>query len=109
MKSVVKEEMMTVFQDMMTVMKQENEEKRVRRDKVLYKDVQHPGVTCNECGMPIVGIRYKSATKQDFDLCIDCEAKSGHTDVFLKIKRPEDYDKFMIDLKDSPFECDVPL
>ena len=93
MKSVVKEEMMTVFQDMMTVMKQENEEKRVRWDKVLFKDVVHPGVTCDECGMnPIRGIRYKSATKPDWDLCIDCEAKSGHSDVFLKIKKPEDYD-----------------
>lgn len=48
---------------------------------------------------PIVGIRYKSATRENYDLCIDCEAKSGHMDIFFKIKRPEDFDQFQKDLK----------
>jgi len=48
---------------------------------------------------PIVGIWYKSATKENYDLCIDCEAKTGYNDVFFKIKRPEDYANFLVDLK----------
>lgn len=71
----------------------------VRRDKTLFKDVVHKGITCDLCKMnPIVGIRYKSATKGNFDLCIDCEAREGCNDVFLKIKWPEDYDKYLDDI-----------
>jgi len=74
----------------------------VRRDKTLFKDVVHKGITCDLCKMnPIVGIRYKSATKGNFDLCIDCEAREGCNDVFLKIKWPEDYDKYMVEQKEE--------
>jgi hypothetical protein len=74
------------------MMERENTERRAKRDKVLFKDVIHHKVCCDKCGMdPIVGIRYKSATKDNFDLCIDCEAQFGQDDIFLKIKRPEDF------------------
>ena len=60
-------------------MRSEDNEKRQRRDKNLFKDVVHKNVKCDQCGMtPIKGIRYKSATKDNYDLCIDCEAKFGH-------------------------------
>ena len=76
-------------------MKAQDNEKWQKRDHNLFKDSVHKGITCDLCKMcPIVGIRYKSATKENYDLCIDCEAKNGHSDVFFKIKRSEDYVKF---------------
>lgn len=100
LRSVVKEEMMSVFEDMMSVMQKDNEAKRIRRDKNLYQGSVHEGVTCDMCKVsPIVGIRYKSATRDDYDLCIDCESKAGHEDIYLKIKKAGDYQKFLEDLK----------
>ena len=94
LRSVVKEAMVSVFEDARI----EKEKKRVRRDKALFKDSVHEGVTCDKCNMsPIVGIWYKSATKQNFDVCIDCEAQFGAEDVYLKIKRPEDFQKYIRD------------
>lgn len=54
--------------------------------------VVHRGITCDGCGVgPIRGIRYKSATRQDFDLCERCESArwADKEDVFLKIRHPE--------------------
>ncbi|KAG2525785.1 hypothetical protein BBO99_00004485 [Phytophthora kernoviae] len=43
-------------------------------------ELVHPFVTCDGCEMsPIVGIRFKSKTAEDFDLCEACEA-SGKWD-----------------------------
>ncbi len=88
------------MESIMTAMKKENDDKRIRRDHNLFKESVHKGVKCDQCGLsPIVGIWYKSATKENYDLCIDCESKTGHNDVFFKIKWPEDYENFLVDLK----------
>jgi next-to-BRCA1 protein 1 len=51
--------------------------------------VQHRGVQCDVCHMvPIVGIRYKSNKKHDYDLCENCFQKSGSMDDYTKIERP---------------------
>ncbi|KAL3695031.1 hypothetical protein R1sor_008682 [Riccia sorocarpa] len=37
----------------------------------------HYGVTCDGCGKsPIVGVRYKSTLKEDYDLCSSCHPKA---------------------------------
>jgi len=38
--------------------------------------VDHHGVACNGCGMsPLIGLRFKSLTCEDFDLCSECFCK----------------------------------
>ncbi|RLN86981.1 hypothetical protein BBJ28_00016971 [Nothophytophthora sp. Chile5] len=53
-------------------------------------ELVHPFVTCDGCEMsPIVGIRYKSETANDFDLCESCEASGKWTEThgpFTKIE-----------------------
>lgn len=91
---------MEFMESMITTIKIDSDEKWIRRDKAIFKDVIHKGTTCELCKMsPIVGIWYKSATKRNYDICIDCEAREGQNDVFLKIKKPEDFDKYLEDLK----------
>ena len=55
------------------------------------KKVEHPGIVCNGCGNPIVGVRYKCTICHDFDFCEKCEDKDkgGHGHPFLKILKPE--------------------
>ena len=58
------------------------------------KKATHVGVKCNGCGVtPIVGVRYKCAVCQDFDLCEKCEAssKTKHDarHKMLRIYKPE--------------------
>lgn len=49
----------------------------------------HPGVVCDGCQGPIVGIRYKCTVCPDYDLCGECEAKALHREHPLtKISRP---------------------
>ena len=39
----------------------------------------HTNVACDMCGAnPIVGVRFKCMTCDDYDLCAGCEAKGGH-------------------------------
>jgi next-to-BRCA1 protein 1 len=41
----------------------------------------HHGVTCDGCGMrPLVGVRYKSTVKDDYDLCESCKNSKAATD-----------------------------
>lgn len=47
----------------------------------------HHGITCDKCGVhPIRGIRYKSLTKQDYDLCSKCEASADSSDTFIRFR-----------------------
>ena len=108
LKSLVKEGMVEQMESIRQLMEKENTERRAKRDKALFKDIVHKGITCDKCNMcPIIGIRYKSATKDNFDLCIDCEAQFGQDDIFLKIKRPEDFQKFLVELKRNGNEIEL--
>lgn len=52
----------------------------------------HPGVSCDVCGLPVMGTRWKAMTRRNFDLCDGCIRHPGHhfsvLDVFLHIVRP---------------------
>lgn len=53
-------------------------------------DSVHVHVTCDGCGIkPIVGVRYKCAVREDFDLCDKCEAKEIQPHPMIKIYTPE--------------------
>jgi len=49
---------------------------------------EHCGVTCDNCRKYIVGNRYKSLFKYDFDLCETCEATGVHPEPLIKIRAP---------------------
>lgn len=55
------------------------------------QEVIHANIMCDECEMfPLVGIRYKSTTQADYDICDGCQRQGKHgTQVLLKIRRPE--------------------
>lgn len=91
------------MESIVSKMKEEVEDKWVRREKNLYKTSIHVGIRCALCEMePIVGIWYKSVTWENYDLCIDCESRLGDNDIFLKIKHPEDYELYLQELKRIP-------
>lgn len=49
----------------------------------------HRGIVCDSCEMsPIVGVRYKSVLRADFDLCENCEKEHDPKDPLIKIKTP---------------------
>ncbi|KAL3860601.1 hypothetical protein ACJMK2_010700 [Sinanodonta woodiana] len=49
----------------------------------------HPGVICDGCDGPIVGIRYKCLTCPDYDLCSTCEQRGLHIEHnMIKISTP---------------------
>jgi len=51
--------------------------------------VVHRGVVCDGCEMsPIVGVRYKSVLRADYDLCEECEKTHDPKDPLIKIKTP---------------------
>jgi len=53
--------------------------------------VIHRGITCDGCDMsPIVGVRYKSVLRANFDLCEKCEVNHDPNDPLIKIKVPMD-------------------
>ena len=51
---------------------------------------QHPGILCDHCNSPIIGIRYKCGNCEDFDLCEFCESQRTHDEehIFLKVRKP---------------------
>jgi len=53
----------------------------------------HRGIVCDGCNSAIVGVRYKSVLRSDFDLCETCEKDHDPKDPLIKIKTPvEDMD-----------------
>eukprot|EP01036_Dinobryon_divergens_P030856 gene30856-40164_t len=61
----------------------------VKKKEKLGEQPIHDRITCDECGMsPIVGIRYKCAVRNNYDVCETCEAKSNHPYPFVKIVDP---------------------
>jgi len=47
----------------------------------------HYNVTCDKCGeYGFKGIRYKSTTRENYDLCEKCEKEDTSKDSFIKIK-----------------------
>ena len=55
------------------------------------KKVIHPGIICDGCNGPIIGVRYKCVVCKDFDYCEKCEEKFNlkHGHPLLKIRTPE--------------------
>lgn len=50
----------------------------------------HSGISCDECGVcPIAGVRFKSTTTYDFDLCQDCKYLNHQTrNDFVAFEKP---------------------
>lgn len=52
----------------------------------------HRNVTCDGCKLyPLTGIRYKCTVCPNYDLCEKCEGTIEHNHIFLKIKKPSEY------------------
>jgi len=67
------------------------EEARQNLQAEANTQVVHHGVVCDGCEMsPIVGVRYKSTLRPDYDLCEECEKKHDPADPLIKIKTPLD-------------------
>ena len=71
-------------------------EQELRRDISLYRGVEHSGVAWSNCGnSPIMGIRYKWAIWEKFDICSKWEALLNHKHALLKFKTPKDFRQFV--------------
>lgn len=92
------------FQEALNVQKAMSEKERtferellkVYRFEVLVQPCNnsiHLGVSCDGCGVsPIVGTRFKSSIRENFDLCENCERSSENSHPshpMLKITRPD--------------------
>lgn len=53
----------------------------------------HMGVFCVKCNVEIIGIRYKSLVKSNYDLCQKCESTGIHPEPLAKIRKPIGYRK----------------
>ena len=68
------------------------------------RDNVHIGVRCNECGSdPITGCRFKCSICENYNLCDDCEERSGckHGHPLIKIynsKMQKDFDDYYLKL-----------
>jgi hypothetical protein len=66
----------------------------------------HRGITCDVCeASPIVGVRYKSVTRPDFDLCDKCEPSHDSNDPLIKIKQPVDHLEFLPGFREFRRQC----
>jgi len=69
---------------------QQAEQKSAESEQQQQQPVVH-AAECDECNQQIIGVRYKCAQCEDFDLCESCEEKDNeHTKVhqFIKIRSP---------------------
>lgn len=77
----------TKVEEIKTETKKVEEPAKKIEEPQVNAEVVHAHVTCDEChASPIVGVRYKCVVCPDFDVCVNCEAKSTHAHPFLKIK-----------------------
>ncbi|KAJ2645766.1 hypothetical protein IWW40_005870 [Coemansia sp. RSA 1250] len=53
--------------------------------------ISHPGVYCDTCDKPIVGVRYKCGNCLDYDLCSECEPVTKHNEDHLFIMMRQRY------------------
>ncbi|KAI3759429.1 hypothetical protein L6452_07238 [Arctium lappa] len=52
----------------------------------------HRGVRCDGCGVhPIIGPRFKSKVKEDYDLCSVCFAGMGNVADYIRLDRPTNF------------------
>jgi len=63
---------------------------RDSKEEIPGENAVHSHVTCDECGVhPIVGVRYKCAIRNDYDLCATCESKRAQPHAMVKIYSPQ--------------------
>uniref|UniRef100_A0A7S3Y176 ZZ-type domain-containing protein n=1 Tax=Heterosigma akashiwo TaxID=2829 RepID=A0A7S3Y176_HETAK len=67
---------------------QRGEQETEPSNRPRQNETAHPGIICDHCDQPVVGVRYKCAVRQDFDLCSKCEAKDQSDYPYLKICHP---------------------
>jgi hypothetical protein len=85
---------------------------KIEINKIIQK---HPGVTCDGCRGPIVGIRYMCKHCEDYDLCENCIKRGVHQIHFPLILRAsiygfeicDDCDQEITDNKNSCKDCIV--
>ena len=57
-----------------------------KNTKYCQRGIVHSNVMCDGCGMlPLKGWRYKCSICDDYNLCENCEEKTGHNHPLLKI------------------------
>ena len=57
-----------------------------KNTKYCQRGIVHSNVMCDGCGMlPLKGWRYKCSICDDYNLCENCEEKTGHNHPFIKI------------------------
>ncbi|KAL3685420.1 hypothetical protein R1sor_003442 [Riccia sorocarpa] len=67
----------------------------------------HHGVVCDGCGeSPIVGVRYKSTVKEDYDLCSSCHAEAGApASEYIIVNKPPYQEKRSLVRKNTDLEA----